>query len=53
MMIGFLTFGVLVGLTAATLTVMTGGGAVLALLSYAIAGSLGLLTMALQDGWSA
>ncbi len=53
MMIGFLAFGVLVGLTAATLTVMMGGGAVLALVSYATAGSLGLLSMALQDAWSA
>lgn len=53
MMIGFLAFGVLVGMTAATLTVLTGGGAVLALVSYATAGSIGLLSVTLQDGWSA
>ena len=49
MMIGFVTFGILCGATAAACVLTAGGGLVLAFAAYSLVGSLGLLTMALSE----
>ena len=47
MMIGFLTFGVVCGATAAVLVMMSGAGLLAAFAAYALVGSAGLLAIAL------
>jgi hypothetical protein len=49
MMIGFLTFGVLCGTTAAVLALTAGAGIVMAFAAYGLVGSIGLLAMALPS----
>ena len=53
MVIGFVAFGIVAGITAAALTVAAGGGVFMATLAYATVGTLGLLSMALLDPGSA
>ena len=48
MVIGFVIFGELCGMTAAALTVMAGVGWLAALAAYAVAGSAGLVLAALH-----
>lgn len=62
MAIAFIAFGILVGTTAAGLTLMTGGSLLLAVLAYGGFGTLGAMLpiaalllrqpTALQDDWS-
>jgi hypothetical protein len=52
-MIGFMAFGVLMGLTAGTIVLSMGGGVMAAILAYAVVGSLGLLGMAATALWAA
>ena len=47
MLIDCVTFGVLFGATAAVCVLTAGGGLLLAFVTYSLAGSLGLLSMAL------
>lgn len=47
MTIWLLTFGMLVGLTAAVLTYMSGASLLMVLLAYSVGGTVGLLSMAL------
>jgi len=53
LMIGFMAFGILMGLTAGTIVLTLGGGMLAAVLAYAVVGSLGLLGMAATALWSA
>ena len=46
MVIWFLTFGLLCGITAAVLAIVAGADPVLALLAYSVGGTVGLLTSA-------
>jgi hypothetical protein len=48
-MIGYVTFGMLCGATAASHTLGTGAGGLMAFAAYSIAGSLGLLGMVLSE----
>lgn len=48
MLIVFLTFGVLCGLTAAVLALTTGAGLLVALAAYATIGAAGVLMIALM-----
>lgn len=52
-MIGFMAFGILMGLTAGTIVLTLGGGMLAAVLAYAVVGSMGLLGMAATALWTA
>ena len=51
MMAGFVVFGVLLGITAAVLVLAMGGSVFMAVLTYSVAGSIGLLGMAVTAIW--
>ena len=53
LMIGFMAFGILMGLTAGTIGLTLGGGMLAAVLAYAVVGSMGLLGMAATALWTA
>ena len=53
LMIGFMAFGILMGLTAGTIVLTLGGGMLAAVLAYAVVGSMGLLGMAATALWAA
>ena len=53
LMIGFMAFGILMGLTAGTIVLTLGGGMLAAVLAYAVVGSMGLLGMAATALWTA
>ena len=53
LMIGFMAFGILMGLTAGTIVLTFGGGMLAAVLAYAVVGSMGLLGMAATALWTA
>ena len=53
LMIGFMAFGILMGLTAGTIVLTFGGGMLAAVLAYAVVGSMGLLGMAATALWAA
>jgi hypothetical protein len=50
MLTGFLTFGILVGLTIALWFLTMGSGPLVAFLAYSFGGSIGLMTMAVAYG---
>lgn len=53
LLLGFLAFGFLVGLTAMTCVLAIDGGVMAAIIAYVVAGSLGLVGVAATTLWSA
>jgi O-antigen ligase len=51
MVVGFLVFGFLVGITAVAFVLATGGGVMAAIFTYVVAGSFGLVGMAATALW--